>query len=775
MHADPTNVGLRADLVELLLEHEPQAVGPELDALAQHGANPQTIAVLRARAAAAKLRADKTGQTGASAWQQGVDAQATSASAPPQFLPPNPPPPEPQQHDDPIAVPVEPQGEAKPMFEVERPRVRLDDVAGMHEVKAHLESTFLGPMRNPELAQMYGQVARGSLLMYGPPGCGKTFIARAIAGELNANFVHVTLADIMGPHWGETEKAIHAAFEQARGARPCVTFFDEFDAIGGRRTSGGSGSQSLRMMASQLLVELDGVAASNDGIFVLAATNRPWDIDPALRRPGRFDRTVLVLPPDDVARGAIIAGSLRNKPAAQVDIGELVRRTREFSGADLSYVVDTAVQQAFAQAMREGQPRMIGTHDLLQAARSITRRRAPGSSRSSRCSSTASTTVRSASSRHTCGSTGSSVNDQALRQIIGYLDAGRHDRARELASAELAQDPTSSRLHLVMARAELGLERFEEAERHAGIATHDPATAAPAWQIVSNALSHDPKRRQEALAAAENAVRLDPEHWGYHSSLAASLADVGRQREALGEAEVAVQLTGGDPAAWAEAAMFLAHHQAASGHKKRGLETAAAALAFDPTDVRLQQRYLRVQSIAGRHAQGLGTALSVLRASPTDRFPKVFASVALYLLVYRVITLLLLVTFLVPMVAFVLPSAALRGPDAATSWGGDAPPILHVTIRVAGFLGLVGVALAVGFPLRQAREPHTRHALWTFARKSATSWIAIVGVALIALSYLAATILGPLSLFAVALPFLIAIVLWWLHGTAGWLLPSNKN
>ncbi|WP_211198291.1 ATP-binding protein [Gulosibacter sediminis] len=514
-------------------------------------------------------------------------------------MPPNEPPQ--QRHPDPILAPVEPQGEAKPMFEVERPRVRLDDVAGMHEVKAHLESTFLGPMRNPELAQMYGQVARGSLFTYGPPGCGKTFIARAIAGELQANFVHVTLADIMGAHWGETEKAIHAVFEQARAARPCVIFFDEFDAIGGRRTSGNASSKSLRMMASQLLVELDGVAASSDGIYVLAATNRPWDIDPALRRSGRFDRTVLVLPPDDVARGAIVAGSLRNKPAAQVDIGEIVRRTREFSGADLSYVVDTAVQQGFAH-------------------------------------------------------------------IIGYLDAGRYDRARELASAELAQDPTSARLHAVMARAELGLEHYEAAERHAGIATHDPAVAAPAWQIVSNAVRHLPGRRQDALAAAANAVRLDPEHWGYHASLAATLTDVGRQQEALGEGQIAVQLTGGDPAAWAEATMPLAYHQAANVQKELALETAATALAVDPTDVQLQQRYLRVQSIAGRHAQGLATALSVLRASPTDRYPRVFASIALYLLVYRAITLLLLVTFLVPMVAFVLPTTVLGSPDAATSW-----------------------------------------------------------------------------------------------------------
>lgn len=205
--------------------------------------------------------------------------------------------------------------------------------------------------------------------MYGPPGCGKTFIARAIAGELGAGFVHATLADIMGEFFGQSEKAIHALFEAARAARPCVIFIDEFDAIGGRRTSGsGAASQSLRMITSQLLEEFDGVDASNDGIYVLAATNRPWDIDPALRRPGRLDRTVLILPPDEPAREAIIRIGLRDKPAADVDPTELARRTEQFSGADLTYVVDSAVEQAFMDSLQSGVPRMITTYDLDVAA-----------------------------------------------------------------------------------------------------------------------------------------------------------------------------------------------------------------------------------------------------------------------------------------------------------------------------------------------------------------------------------------------------------------------
>lgn len=395
--ADPTNLGLRIDLVELLLEHDVDSADPEIAALDQYGANPQTVAVLRARAAAARLRrrantgglGDATPPSAASASPEAAPAATDFPTMP--SLPPLPPvkSPEARLSDDSLAWP--PAGEPPPaqthdprirmgvgdederqFFDVDRPAVRLDDVAGMFEVKRHLETTFLAPMRNPELARMYGQASRGSLLMYGPPGCGKTFIARAIAGELGANFIHVTVADIMGQFWGQTEKAIHDVFEAARAARPCVIFFDEFDAVGGRRTSGGSNSQQLRMLTSQLLVELDGVEASNDGIYLLAATNRPWDIDPALRRPGRLDRTVLILPPDEVARAAIVHSRLKDKPAANVDLNEIVRRTDEFSGADLSYLVDTAVQHAFMESMRDGVPRMIGTPDLVRATGSVT-------------------------------------------------------------------------------------------------------------------------------------------------------------------------------------------------------------------------------------------------------------------------------------------------------------------------------------------------------------------------------------------------------------------
>lgn len=356
--ADPADVSLRISLVELLLERSPQAALAEVDTLAELGTNAQTILVLRARASAAVDRL-RGGVAGAAP----VAAARSEETAPPPAPTPTPAA-VPQTGDD---------GDDAPVWDVERPSVSLADVAGLQEVKQHLQASFLAPMRNPEMARMFGKAPRGSLLMYGPPGCGKTYIARAIAGELGAGLVHATLADIMGQYFGQSEKAIHALFETARAARPCVIFIDEFDAIGGRRTSGSSAaSQSLRMVTSQLLEEFDGVDASNDGIYVLAATNRPWDIDPALRRPGRLDRTVLILPPDEPAREAIIRVGLRDKPAADVDAAELAQRTEQFSGADLTFVVDSAVEQAFMDSLGTGVPRMITTYDLELAASRVT-------------------------------------------------------------------------------------------------------------------------------------------------------------------------------------------------------------------------------------------------------------------------------------------------------------------------------------------------------------------------------------------------------------------
>ncbi|MEU5216039.1 ATP-binding protein [Streptomyces sp. NPDC020807] len=249
--------------------------------------------------------------------------------------------------------------------------VRLADVGGMEEVKDRLEAAFLAPMRNPELRRLYGKSLRGGLLLYGPPGCGKTFIARAVAGELGANFLTVSLSDVLDMWIGASEKNIHDIFETARRQAPCVVFLDELDALGAKRSR--THHSGLRNVVNQLLTELDGIAsgAGNEGVFVLAATNVPWDVDIALRRPGRLDRTLLVLPPDAAAREAILRYHLRERPIEAVDLGKLVKATEDFSGADLAHVCESAAETALLDSARSGSVRLITTKDLLGAAKQI--------------------------------------------------------------------------------------------------------------------------------------------------------------------------------------------------------------------------------------------------------------------------------------------------------------------------------------------------------------------------------------------------------------------
>ncbi|MFJ6485995.1 ATP-binding protein [Streptomyces sp. NPDC091682] len=248
--------------------------------------------------------------------------------------------------------------------------VRLADVGGMQEVKDRLEAAFLAPMRNPELRKLYGKSLRGGLLLYGPPGCGKTFIARAVAGELGASFLSVSVNDVLDMWIGNSERNMHEVFETARRQAPCVVFLDELDALGAKRSR--TQHSGMRNTVNQLLTELDGIdSAANEGVFVLAATNVPWDVDIALRRPGRLDRTLLVLPPDATAREAILRYHLRDRPVEAVDLGRLVKATDGLSGADLAHVCESAAESALLDSVRTGLIRMIGTKDLLDAAKSV--------------------------------------------------------------------------------------------------------------------------------------------------------------------------------------------------------------------------------------------------------------------------------------------------------------------------------------------------------------------------------------------------------------------
>ena len=211
-------------------------------------------------------------------------------------------------------------------YDAEHAGLTLADVAGMTEVKQRLEAAFLAPMRNPDLRRLYGKSLRGGLLLYGPPGCGKTFIARAVAGELGARFIAVSFADIIDMFVGQSERNIHELFEIARRNAPCVLFLDEVDAIGQKRSQ--LRHTPMRSAVNQLLLELDDISGNNEGVFLLAATNHPWDVDSALRRPGRFDRTLLVLPPDAAAREGVFRYHLKDRPVAGIDLAKLARLDR---------------------------------------------------------------------------------------------------------------------------------------------------------------------------------------------------------------------------------------------------------------------------------------------------------------------------------------------------------------------------------------------------------------------------------------------------------------
>lgn len=246
---------------------------------------------------------------------------------------------------------------------LEKSDVRLADVGGMADVKRQLDLSLFGPLRNPELVKAFGVSARGGLLLYGPPGCGKTFLARAVAGELGANFYPVGIADVMHPIFGQSEQRMREIFEIARRNAPCVLFFDELDALGHRRSQ-LSGSSGLRPLVNQLLAELDPATESNEGPYVLGATNHPWDVDAALRRPGRFDRMILVALPDEEARIAIVKYHLRDRPLEGINLTSIAKRTEGRSGADLAHICNTATQFAMADSISTGQVRPVRMADI---------------------------------------------------------------------------------------------------------------------------------------------------------------------------------------------------------------------------------------------------------------------------------------------------------------------------------------------------------------------------------------------------------------------------
>ncbi|MBI4884033.1 MAG: AAA family ATPase [Actinobacteria bacterium] len=271
------------------------------------------------------------------------------------------------ESDEPDGNPPQDPAVERGIVEFGDANVTLADVAGLAQLKQLIDIRLLRPMREPDLAKTYGRTARGGLLMWGPPGCGKTYFARALAGTMGLSFGSISAADIFNMWVGGSEGNLAAVFNSARVAAPCVLFIDETDAIG-RRRSATSVHLINRNVVSQLLVELDGARSSNDGVFVLGATNAPWDIDPALRRPGRFDRTVFVPPPDLEARAGILAGALASVPIGQLDVVKIAKRLSGISGADVAFVARTAIDAAYEEASSGGRTVDVQMRHLEDAA-----------------------------------------------------------------------------------------------------------------------------------------------------------------------------------------------------------------------------------------------------------------------------------------------------------------------------------------------------------------------------------------------------------------------
>jgi SpoVK/Ycf46/Vps4 family AAA+-type ATPase len=261
-------------------------------------------------------------------------------------------------------------GEPAPaLTDAERPAVTFGDVGGLDELKEKIRLRILYPLKRPDLYKAFGKKVGGGLLFYGPPGCGKTFLARATAGEAGIHFVAVGIEEILDMWLGQSEKRLHELFRTARAKAPAILFFDEVDALGGRRS--GLRHESYRTLVTQFLSELDGANGRAEGVLVLGATNAPWDVDPAFRRPGRFGEVLFVPPPDLRARVEILKLKLAGKPAGEIDVAELARATELFSGADLDHLVDAALETALAETLRTGTVRPLGTADLLGAIRRV--------------------------------------------------------------------------------------------------------------------------------------------------------------------------------------------------------------------------------------------------------------------------------------------------------------------------------------------------------------------------------------------------------------------
>jgi transitional endoplasmic reticulum ATPase len=235
---------------------------------------------------------------------------------------------------------------------VEIPDVTWDDIGGLEDVKKNLQEMILYPIEHPDKFHKFGMSPSKGVLFYGPPGCGKTLLAKAVAHECSSNFISIKGPELLTMWFGESEANVREVFDKARGAAPCVLFFDELDSVGqARGSSAGDGGGAGDRVLNQLLTEMDGVG-SKKNLFFIGATNRPDTLDEALIRPGRLDQLIYIPLPDKPSRANVLKAVLRKSPIApNISFDFLADLTSGFTGADITELCQRATKAAIRESI----------------------------------------------------------------------------------------------------------------------------------------------------------------------------------------------------------------------------------------------------------------------------------------------------------------------------------------------------------------------------------------------------------------------------------------
>lgn len=254
----------------------------------------------------------------------------------------------------------------KKLILAEKPNIRFKDIAGLNEVKERIKENIVYPFKNPDHYKYYDVPTGGGILLYGPPGCGKTMMAAAAAAECEAVFISIKISDIKDKYVGESEKRIKEVFKLAREHERAIIFFDEMDALATDRSDSGSGYE--KSLVNELLAQMDGVDTKGANKYlILAATNLPWAIDTALRRAGRFDNSIFIHEPDLAARKRLFEINLKNKPVSKsVNLDELAKKTAGFASAEISQICKEAAKIPLREAIKKNSRREISKADFDQ-------------------------------------------------------------------------------------------------------------------------------------------------------------------------------------------------------------------------------------------------------------------------------------------------------------------------------------------------------------------------------------------------------------------------